>query len=388
MLKNKRHKFELDDEVAYFNNAYMSPSLKSVTKAGIKAVKAKGKPNSIFAKDFFEPVDKLKKSFAKLIDCDNHERIAVIPSASYGISTVVNNIHLKEGDEIIVLQDQFPSNYYSWLKLANSTGAKIKIVSKPEKTNQIGMAWNAAVLDLINHNTAVVAMCHVHWADGTLFDLQAIRKKTNENNALLIIDGTQSVGALPFSIKTLQPDALICSGYKWLMGPYGTALAYFGPHFDDGSPIEENWLNRDRSEDFAGLVNYVEKYKPFAHRYSSGEHPNFVAIAMLLQAIEQINKWSPEAIQEYCKIISREAIDSLLDLGCHIEPLPYRAHHLFGIGLPESIKLDDLKNIFRQNNLYASIRGNYVRIALHVYNSKKELKILTKCITKASNITS
>ena len=68
----------------------------------------------------------------------------------------------------------------------------------------------------------VVAIGHVHWSDGTLFDLKKIRERLDEVGGLLIIDGTQSVGALPFSVKEFKPDALICGGYKWLLGPYST----------------------------------------------------------------------------------------------------------------------------------------------------------------------
>jgi len=73
---------------------------------------------------------------------------------------------------------------------------------------------------------------------------------------LLIIDGIQSIGTLPFSVKEIQPDALICAGYKWLLGPYSIGLAYYSDTFANGFPIEENWINRKNSEDFGGLVNY------------------------------------------------------------------------------------------------------------------------------------
>ena len=108
-------------------------------------------------------------------------------------------------------------------------------------------------------------MSHIHWADGTLFDLKAIRQRTRDVGALLIIDGTQSIGALPFDIQEIQPDALICAGYKWLMGPYSLGLAYLGEFFDEGIPIEENWKNRHNSHHFARLVNYEDKYQPHAH---------------------------------------------------------------------------------------------------------------------------
>ena len=160
--------------------------------------------------DFFEPVEKLKSLFAQLIDVPNPQNIAVIPSVSYGIATVANNIFLNAGDEIIVVDEQFPSNIYAWKRIADKYHAIIKTIAAPEATSNRGEVWNNSILEAINKNTAVISLPNVHWADGTIFNLKAIRDKTLLNNALLIIDGTQSIGALPFSVNELKPDALIC----------------------------------------------------------------------------------------------------------------------------------------------------------------------------------
>ena len=117
----------------------------------------------------------------------------------------------------------------------------------------------------------MVSIGHVHWSDGTLFHLEKIRAKLDKTGGLLVIDGTQSVGALPFSISKIRPDALICAGYKWLMGPYSLGLAYYGPAFDNGMPVEENWINRHNSEDFTGLIGYQDTYREMSLRYEVGE---------------------------------------------------------------------------------------------------------------------
>ena len=136
----------------------------------------------------------------------------------------------------------------------------------------------------------------VHWADGTIFDLEKIRKKTKEVGALLIIDGTQSVGAMPFDVNKIKPDALVCAAYKWLMGPYGSAFCYYGEAFDNGFPIEESWINRKNSEDFSQLINYQEDYSEGARRYNVGQQSNFINVAMLTAAINQLNSWGVDNI--------------------------------------------------------------------------------------------
>ena len=127
-------------------------------------------------------------------------------------------------------------------------------------------------------------MGNIHWSNGMLFNLKDIRKKTKEFNSLLIIDGSQSVGALPFSIAEIQPDALICAGYKWLFGPYGCGYAYLGPYFDKGNPIEENWANRFIQRNFAGLTEYQSQYKPLANRFNVGESGSFIYVKMQIAA--------------------------------------------------------------------------------------------------------
>ena len=374
-LKNKKHLFDIPENITYLNTAAQSPAFKSIYEAGIEGLKQKNRPYTITGSDYFEPVIALKKLFAKLVDVNDYNRIATMPSVSYGIATVANNITLNKGDEIVVIDEQFPSNYYSWQKLADKYNATIITIS-PIKDEE----WNTTILNAITNKTAVVAMGNIHWSNGSLFDLKAISKKTKQHKALLIIDGSQSVGALPFSIKEIQPDALICAGYKWLFGPYGCTYAYFGEHFDDGKPLEENWSNRLGSENFAGLTNYQPEYKPLANRYCVGESGNFIYVRMQIAALKQIIEWTPKAIQDYCKSISAEAVKELKALGFEIEDENYRTHHLFGIKLPKHLDIKVLKSSLKEHNIFVSFRGNYIRLSCHLFNTTQDFKKLIDCI--------
>jgi selenocysteine lyase/cysteine desulfurase len=316
-----------------------------------------------------------------LINVKESNRIVIIPSVSYGIATVAKNLNLSAGDNVIVAAEQFPSNYYSWSELVHERGAELKVVSSIQGAGR-GKIWNERILESINSKTKLVALGHVHWADGTLFQLTEIRKRTRDVGALLVIDGTQSVGALPFDVQKIQPDALICAGYKWLMGPYSIGLAYYGDFFDNGKPLEENWINRKDSENFAGLVNYQNDYQPSALRYEVGEHSNFIAVPMLLAAIQQINQWKPSNIQAYCEKISRKALAQLTDAGFWIEDPKFRGHHLFGIRLPENINRDKVVESLKKNKISVSFRGDAIRVAPHVYNSETEMNKLASVLKK------
>ncbi len=380
MLKNQRSKFSLQTSTTYLNCAYMSPLLKSVERAGMDGIKAKRNPFTISVDDFFIESELLRSEFGKLINTKEVKRIVIVPSTSYGLANVVNNIKLASTNSIIVAAEQFPSNYYPWQRLSLDTGAKIKIISPSEPREGRGKRWNEQILNEIDKNTKVVALGNVHWADGTLFDLIEIRKRTKEVGALLIIDGTQSVGALPFDVQKIQPDALVCSGYKWLMGPYSIGLAYYGEYFDHGKPIEENWINRLDSENFARLVNYQTNYQPGALRYEVGEHSNFILLPMMLAALKQINAWNPVNIQAYCAKITRKPLQTLKDKGFWVEQETFRSHHLFGVRLPKELDIIKLKQRIQKNKISVSFRGDAIRISPNLYNDEKDMMKLVNVL--------
>lgn len=380
MFQNQKKLFKIPENVSYLNCATMSPLLKSVEAIGHKSVSEKCTPFTITSNNFFTNTNKLKRTFSELVAIEDPQNIAIIPSVSYGIANVANNIKLEKDDEIIVVGDQFPSNMYSWIRIAEKQQAKINLIKAPNTFKNRGKTWNENILNAITNKTKVVTIGNIHWSDGTLFNLKEIRKKTKLHNALLIIDGTQSIGVIPFSVKDLQPDALICGAYKWLLGPYSIGLAYYSDELcKNAIPIEENWINRKNSEDFTNLVNYQNEYQPKAGRFNVGEMSNFMLTPMLIESISQLINWKPESIQEYTQEISKNAIQELQDLGCFIEDEQYRAKHLFGIYLPEHIDLEKLKNQFTKHNIYVSFRGSAIRVSSHLYNTKEDFNKLVTC---------
>ncbi|MDX1479762.1 MAG: aminotransferase class V-fold PLP-dependent enzyme [Saprospiraceae bacterium] len=375
-LQCQRDLFRLEDDVHYINCAYQAPLMRQAEEAGRIALRQRTRPYTYTVKDFFKPVRRVKQQFAKLIGAPDHERIAVIPSVSYGIATVAANVDLKAGENIVVVSEQFPSNYYAWKRLCAERGAELRVIEAPEKRTD----WSMRIAMAINEQTRVLAMGHVHWADGTKFAISGIAQKARSMGALVIIDGTQSIGALPFPFQEVQPDALICAAYKWLLGPYSIGLAYYGPWFDDKLPIEENWITRERSDDFQNLVMYQDHYRPKAFRYSVGESSNFLLVPILLAALKQLNAWRPKRIQRYCQKLVEPYIPGWQEMGFQIPDKEDRAAHLFGIRVPAGTDLDQIKPILRKHQVHVSFRGDALRVSPHLYNNQDDMAALTKVL--------
>lgn len=382
-LACQAHRFDLPSDAIYLNGARMSPQLKSVTKAGRKALLLKANPTQITMEHFFDRREQLKASIAQLIDCPQPEAIALIPSVSYGMASVAQAIPLRKGQEVLLIHDQFPSNVYCWREAAAQAGAKVIHVAPPKKL-KAGRArkWNQRILAAISKKTAVVSMAVVHWADGSLFDVAAIGAAARSVGARFVIDGTQSIGALPFSVQNIRPDALVCAGYKWLMGPYGQGFAYFDQSLWAGRPIEQSWFNRYKSEDFQYLTNYRDAYRAGADRYSVGESSSFMHVPMLTRGVEQLMKWKPERVQAYCGVLLDGQLDQLRSAGCFIEEEGGRGHHLFGIYLPDHIAMDKVKERLLKRGIIVSYRGAAMRVSPHVYNRPSDIRSLVKAILK------
>ncbi len=382
MLSCKRSKFSLPKNITYLNCSYMSPMMKSVEKAGLRGVRQKRNPVDVTPQDFFTEGELLRKEYASVINAPDEKRIAIIPAVSYGMGTVAKNLRIAKGQHVIVAAEQFPSNYYVWQEVCSASSAEVKVVAPPDTTKDRGRQWNERILEAIDKNTRAVAIAHCHWADGTKFDLEAIRKRTRDVGGLLVIDGTQSVGALPFDVQKIQPDALVCAGYKWLFGPYGIGMAYYGEYFNDGKPLEENWINRLKSEDFSGLVIYQDEYQPGALRYDVGEHSSFIHVPMMLTALKQLNKWHVSNVQEYCQSLTAPAIEMLRSKGYWIEDENFRSGHLIGLRLPAGMDIEKIKTAFLKNKIYVSYRGSAIRISPNIYNDQRDMQRLVKVLTR------
>ncbi len=222
-------------------------------------------------------------------------------------------------------------------------------------------------------------MAPVHWATGTAFDLAAIADKVHRHGTFWILDATQYLGAHPFSVHAFEPDAVVAAGYKFLLGPYGTAFGWFGERFHEGTPIEENWANRLHSDDFSRLVDYQPAYRPRAQRFNMGQQSNFITIPMMQAALEQVLEWGPENIQDYCRRLVSPQLDRLRALGIQVQPSVW---HLFGLHLPKGVHVEKVKDFLAEARISVSVRGKSVRVSPSVYNTPEDMEKLSGALSE------
>ncbi|HEY6422055.1 MAG TPA: aminotransferase class V-fold PLP-dependent enzyme [Pseudonocardiaceae bacterium] len=377
VLGAQRPAFAVPPDVAYFNTATLSPQLHGVRAAGEAALERRGRPWTISAADWFSDVERLRTLFGELIGADA-EGVALIPATSYGFAVAARNVTLTAGAQVVVLAEEYPSGIYTWRAAARTAGAEIVTVRR-----QPGQTWTEAILEVLDERVGVVSVPNVHWTDGALIDLAAVSARSHQIGARLVIDGSQSIGAMPLDVAALRPDFVVTVGYKWLLGPLSVGYLYVAEEHRRGEPVEQNWIVREGSEDFARLVDYREDYQPGARRFDVGQRTKFELLPMAIAALQQVRSWRVPRIGTLLAGLTHTIAAQAAELGLDPLPAEQRGPHILGVRLPVSVRADILPTLAAVN-CFASVRGESLRIAPHLHITDADIERLMNALTTLS----
>lgn len=367
-----RHLFDVPDTVAYFNCAYYSPQLNESRRRLIESAAAKSRPWERTTADFFDDAETIRGLAAQLFggEADGY---AVIPAVSYGVAAAARAIEprLARGDRILVVAEEFPSNVLPWRRVAAETGAEIVTVAAPADGD-----WARAILPHIDRRVKVLALSTCHWTNGARIDLAPVAEAGRTSGSMLVVDATQSLGAMPFALGDIQPDFLIAAAYKWLLCPYGVALMYVAERWRDARPLEESWLARDNAHDFTSLAEYSDTYLPGARRFDGGEKAT-ASLPGAIAALEQIRDWGIDGIAETLGAINARIAAALESRGFQLAPTPGRSLHMLGATWPGGIEpAARIAAELRAREIYVSRRGRSLRFAPHMHVNDHDVERL------------
>ena len=368
MPDDYRSLFDLPDDQAYFNCASVAPLPRAARREIAAGAMRHARPWTISATQWIDDVEERRSLFAALAGVSG-DAIALVPAASYGLATAARNLEAGPGRFVLVPADDFPSDVYTWRAFAARTGCSILTVGRDPDQD-----WTAAVLAAIDERVAVVAVPNVHWTDGALFDLEAIAARARDAGARLVVDASQSFGVMPLDLAAVRPDFLVAVGYKWLLGPYGLSYLYVAEDYRGGIPLEENWIQRLGSEDFARLVEYEDRYRPGARRYDMGQRSAFELTRAACVGLRLIAEWETAAISERLGAVTGRIEAAAKDLGLATTSGPLRCPHILGLALP--VPASVAAAVFARHNVHVGFRGPAVRIAPHMYTTEADVERL------------
>lgn len=370
-----RARFGVPDGLAYLNCAYLSPLLDVVREAGHRGLDRKARPWEIHRRHFFDEVETVRGRFAALVGA-RAEDVAIVPSTSYATAIATRNLPLARGRSVLVLEDEHPSTWLGWQRAAAEAGADLVTVPRPSDGD-----WTAAVLERIEPRTAVVATPACHWTDGSAVDLEAVGAGCRRVGAALVVDGTQSVGAVPLDVARVRPDFLAVSAYKWLLCPYTLGFLYVAPHRQDGRPVEEQGFCRAGVEGREGVTAYTLDYAPGARRFDMGERSNWASLPMAIAALEALLAWRPERIAATLGRLTARLAEGARARGLAVPPDRHRAPHMLGLRGPRPFGPGDAAALAARG-VQASVRGGALRASPHLWCDEQDVDRLLAALDR------
>lgn len=368
-LANQRHLFDLPDDIVYLNCAAQGPAPIAARDAGRRAVDRKARPWDPERLRLADEMASCRALFAGFVGAEAGD-IALTGATSYAMAVAAANVRIEPGQTIVMLEAQFPSNYYVWRRVAARDGGEVVVVPRPDDGD-----WTSAVLEHLGPETGLVALPNVHWVDGGLIDLLPIATAVHADGAVLAVDATQSIGAQPFDVRRIDPDFVACSAYKWLLSPDQSGYLYVAPRHQHGEPIEHNHATRIGDGPMTLSPGYGERFRHGAARFDQGAADAMIHVPMAEAAMRQIAEWGVDEIAATLAPLVDRIADEAESRGWRVPPKAHRAPHFIGITLPEP-PAPDLADRLASGNVHVSLRDGRVRVSPYLFNSIEDVTAL------------
>jgi selenocysteine lyase/cysteine desulfurase len=369
--------FEIED-ATYLNLASQSPMPKVSHRAVQTAIEWKKFPHHTAESANFEVPNRIRASIAKLIGA-KAEEIALTTGASTGMSAVAYGLTWKPGDEVLTAKGEFPLQYATWKPMEAREGIVMKVVAPRDR-----FITADDFLAAMTPRTRMVSVSLVRFDDGVLLDAARIAAACHAQGALLLLDVSQSCGAVPLNVDAIGADFLVCAGYKWLLSPYGTGFFWSkNEHTEKMRPGPFYWAAQEGAENFSSLSRENPKLVPGARRWDLPETSNYFNFAAMDASLQFVLQFGPETVEAH----NRKLIDFLFerlpkDRCVPASPLDSARRGPYGCFAARSPeKTAELYQKLVKEKIITSLREGNIRVSPHLYNTERDIDRLITAIT-------
>lgn len=292
--------------------------------------------------------------------------IAAGSSATELIASIAWAVAPPQGSNIVAVEAVFPSTVYPWMRVATHTGAEMRWVGKGG-----GLVTDDDVIAAIDERTSVVALSHVEYRTGYRYDLGRLADAAHENGALLVVDASQSAGAITIDVSSNEVDALIVGSYKWLCGPFGAAFMYLDPALQ--ATLEPGLVGFRSHRNMWDLEAQRIEFAQDATRFEFSTMAYGCAIG-LATAIDYLLGVGVETIFEWNTSLADLLIDGLDQLGADVIS-PRSGPERTSIVAARFIgtDVDGLVHALDEAGVVASARIGALRFSPHLYNTTDDI---------------
>jgi cysteine desulfurase/selenocysteine lyase len=319
-------------------------------------------------------LETIRGNCASLIGADRAE-IALVRNTTEGINLVAEGFPWRNGDNVVTLADEFPSNQYPWLNLG-SRGVECRRVD-----TQNGRVELSAIAKACDARTRMISISWVNYAHGWRNDLDALAELAHARGALLFVDAIQGLGMFPLDVRRTPVDFLAADSHKWLLGPEGAGLLYVRrEHLDLLRPLAVGWNSVKHANDFTHIELIV---KDSAARYEGGSY-NMAGLHAMGASLALLLGYTREQMAERILATTDEACRRLTAAGATVHS--HRdGGHASGI-VAFDLAGQDSMQVRKQllaHGVATGCRAGRVRISPHAYTNEADLDKLIKAVEAA-----
>ena len=368
------------EDATYLNFAAHAAIPRVALNAVQASVAAKRRPHIVDDQSFFSVARSLRQTLATLIGASQDD-IALTSGAGAGLATIAYALKWSAGDEVIIAGGEFPAHYATWKPMEAREGIKVQITHPQGQFMQAG-----DLIAAMTPRTRVISVSHVRFDDGSILDASSLAAACKRNGTLLVLDVSQSCGAIPMDVSSLGADFIVCAGYKYLLSPWGTGFLWAKPENADLlRPGPYNWLSQD-VESFARL-NYVDpRPARTLSRWDAAEASsiyNFNLTVMEASARFVLNA-TPALIHDHNQSLINYFFERLPD-GYRLASPRLASHRgVFGcIEVGSRSNTESLYQLLRDEQFVVALREGKIRVAPHLLNSTQDMDRLLVVMERA-----
>jgi selenocysteine lyase/cysteine desulfurase len=362
----------LAERFAYFDHAAVAPISGPARDAIAAWAEQSASEGAVDWASWGRRLTHLRRSAAAMVSADPSE-IALVQNTTDGISLIAEGYPWQDGDNVVVPDDEFPTNFYPWMNLA-SRGVELRRVPTREGRLDLNL-----LSDTCDERTRIVAASWVSFRSGWRNDPAALAEVAHRHGALLMLDAIQALGVCPLDVQACGVDFFAADGHKWLLGPEGAGLLYIRrEHLDLLRPLRLGWNSVVHDHDFDRLELVL---KDTAERYEGGS-PNMPGLFGLAASIEMLRGIGIGEICQRIALVTDLLCRRLTEIGATIHSDRTEEHRtgIVSFDLPGQ-DTGALRRRCRDQDVILGHRGGRLRASPHAYTNAADVERLIAALT-------
>ena len=358
--------YPANKEMIWLNNCGTTPAGTHIVKTLSRFMEGYAR-KGIFTEvaGYAKVQNNIKNILSKLLNCLPDE-LALIHNTAEGMNFISHGLKLSAEDEVILLENEYPSNIYPWRHLEKKG---VKLVTAPMETSP--ETFLKALKRSITAKTRVISLSAVHWCTGMPLPLKQVGKLCKENSINFVVDGAQGVGIQSLDIRTANIDFMAFSAWKWLLGPLGLGVLFISKEkLNNLDPVFIGTASVTNDKEY---LPYKSELKPTADRFTIST-ANFNDWVYFEAALEFLKAIGFSAVRERIFELSAQLSKGLTKIGFNVFSDQFPDYPT-GIVVCEKpgVGSDVIMTHLKKHNIVAAERLRRVRFSPHVYISPEQI---------------